>query len=247
MNLIIKYISVFGVAVLMLFACRKDGKCIKSTGKVVTEKRIISNAFNRVSLDHNINLFITYDTIVEITVEAGENLLNHIITEVDGNTLTIDNENKCNFLRSFKTPINVYLTCPDIRYLHYSGSGNITATNTLNYATFQIEIHDGSGSIDLDLNCDSVIFWEHTGPADFFIKGNTNYLYAYSAGNGWFYMKDLTAKDVQINNNGTGDIQTTVTNFALFELYNIGNIDYYGNPPTVIISADTGEGQIRKK
>ena len=75
------------------------GDCFKSTGKIVDEYRAVQQ-FNEIQVMNNINLFITYDTIQEIRVEAGKNLVNLIKTDVNNNRLIIKNNNKCNWIRS---------------------------------------------------------------------------------------------------------------------------------------------------
>ena len=95
---------------LFYFSCNNENSCdcLKSIGPVVTEERVIP-AFNKLSLEDNVNLFITQDSVYSLTVEAGEHLLQSIKAEVTDSCLYLKNENKCNWVRSFENKINVYL------------------------------------------------------------------------------------------------------------------------------------------
>ena len=72
-----------------------------STGKTITEVRQPGN-FNEIELDNNINLYITQGNYNQITIEAGENLMKRITTNVSNNCLYIKNQNTCNWVRELQ-------------------------------------------------------------------------------------------------------------------------------------------------
>src|SRR3972149_5567093 len=83
-------------------ACKKDKPdCFKSTGDLVREQREVGD-FSSMEVYNNVNVVISQDTLNQVIIEAGENLLEEITTEINGATLVIRNNNKCNWVRSYK-------------------------------------------------------------------------------------------------------------------------------------------------
>ncbi len=229
------------VLAALLLSCQKN-KCFHATGNITTQVREIS-PFTEIQAEKNINVVLTPDSAAYLTVEAGENTLDFIETTVQNGILYLQNNSKCNYLRSFKKTITITVPAASLQKISHSGSGNITTSSVLNIPVFKMDITDGSGSYRLQLNSDSIYLWQHTGPADFTLSGNTNFLYTYTSGNGWFYLDKLQAGNVHINHNGTGDIQVWAMQTLLIELQNMGNIQYKGNPQ-ITITNHSGSGSI---
>ena len=86
----------FLLLTMILIACGKENSfdLFKSTGPIVREQRTVDGTFEKISLNNNINLVLTQGNLTTIEVEAGNNLLAEIKTEIKNNTLTIKNLNK---------------------------------------------------------------------------------------------------------------------------------------------------------
>src|SRR5438067_439983 len=84
-------------ALCIVSGCKKENMCdcIKSTGDIITEHRSIAD-FTELEVYKNVIVTIVQDTVVYADVEAGENLMPLIDTEVSGGVLKITNNNKCN-------------------------------------------------------------------------------------------------------------------------------------------------------
>jgi len=245
MLLKLKYQLLF-VFSLLLFSCGKESCCFKGTGKIITEHRAISPDVISIKTEDNIDIVITQNSETAIVVEGGENLLPYVNTEVSGTELTISSDNRCGMFRDYSIPITVYLSIPNLTKIDYTGQGHITCTNTLNFPEFRLESMAGTGTINLELNSNTISVVQHTGPADITLSGFTNGLYSFSGETGWQFLNNLVATNGHVNNGGSGDISVNVSNNLLIELTGIGNIDYYGNP-FVTVSQHTGSGELRKK
>ncbi len=230
----------------ILSSCDKENTCVKSSGTVVKEARIVDEHFENIELNDKINLIIRQDTVFALNVEAGANLLPLITTEVVNNQLVIKSDNKCSFLRSYDKPINIYLYIKNIKKISIKGQGNITSSNTLLFPEFTIEAFKATGSVQLAIFTDYLKILQHTGPADFTFTGGSKYTYLYTNGNGWFHFENFNSDDAQVNTSGTGDVILKATKTLLVELYAIGNVYYYGNP-IVTISQHAGSGEIKKR
>ena len=103
---------------MCLFSCKKENlcDCVKTTGSHKVEYRSLQN-FRCIYLKDKMDLYITQDSSYEVRVEAGSNLMGLIKTELDGETLKVFNNNRCNWVRGYKHKINVYVSAPYFKHL----------------------------------------------------------------------------------------------------------------------------------
>lgn len=235
------------ITLLLQAACTKRdvGDCLKSTGKIIREERSAGN-IDFIYLQNNINLILTQDSLIRVTVEAGENIIDDIRTEYDQGRFYISNENSCNWVRSYSQPVNVYLNVPSVDSIEYHGSGNITGTGALTGDSIKIDIWEGSGSIQLDIHMGKSRLYFHYGTADLNITGFSGVAYIYAASYGPVHCENMNSKFVYINNRGTNDCFVRATEILEATIEYMGNIYYYGDPK-VVISNITGSGQLIRK
>ncbi len=237
-------ISIF--ILLLIFSCEKYnlGDCFKNTGEIISEERSLSE-FSSILLKDNINLILTYGNEQSVIVEAGKNLMSSIHTEVNDKQLTISNISSCNWVRSYDKPINLYLTSNTLDSIIYRSCGDITCTNTLEYDTLLIQVMEGCGSINLDLNTQKVLLKEIYGTVDFTLKGKTFTSYIYSAGYGPFNCSELETNNTFVVNKSPNDFYVKASDILEVTIDNLGNVYYSGNPAK-IYSTITGEGKLIK-
>jgi hypothetical protein len=227
-----------------LFSCKKENKCdcLNSTGDIITEERNLG-AFENIILNDDVNLFIRQDTFYSCKVEAGENLLSEIVTEVSDNTLKISNNNSCNWVRSFKKKVNISLTFPKLYYIEYNGSGTIVCPDTLFADSIRVDSWDGTGSIQMVINTNMSRFNLHTGPADINISGFSGVNYLYFAGNGKADLSNLQNGYTFITSKSTNDTYINVSKELDAWIDYVGNVYYKGNPYSVKTKY-TGSGRL---
>lgn len=229
----------------VLLSCSKEKSCdcLNSTGDIVTEERSVM-PFNQIKIEDKINLFLKQDTFYSIKVEAGENLLSEIITEVNDSILEIRNDNKCNWVRSFKPEINVYATFTDIWHLmYYKCSGNVIMQDTVNVDFFQLDDFDGTGSLNFLLHTKTSWLNIHTGPADLNVKGVSDLNYLYVCGNGPSDLRDFKTNLAYITCKSTADNYVWVRDEMEVWIDYIGNVYYTGNPDKIKYNY-TGSGRL---
>ena len=169
-----------------------------------------------------------------------------IKSEVRDSCLYLTNENKCNWVRSFKDKVNIYVTCIKIKGLvNNIGSGNITSLDTLYTDYFQLDDFDGSGIINLKLVANTSWFNLHTGPADLVVNGRSGLSYLYSVGNGSADLKNFPSNGYYITNNSTNNCYVNVQKELDVKIGYIGNI-YYSGSPYKITTNITGSGKLIK-
>ncbi len=230
----INYFSILLVLCFLLFfsECKKENRCdcFKRTGSIETETRNVGS-FNQIYVENNLNVFITQDSIYEVKVEAGENLIPLIKTEITDGTLFIKNKNRCNWARSYDKPFNVYIKMPFVKYITSNGTGNIKSLNTITTDTFQIQTKN-SGNIELTVNSSQII--SHLfGSGDLTLHGKTYEHSCSIGGTGYLYSSDLQTKYTWIESYTTGLSYVSATDLLICRIDQIGDVYCYAHPTSV--------------
>ena len=233
-----------GLSLLIGYSgCNKEGVCVSTTGKTVTESREVS-PFNCIDIFDNINLILTQDsTKYGIVVEAGENLIAGISTEIDNGMLILKNNNSCNWLRSFEVPVNVYLTYSYLDTIVFQASGNIECTNTWTADSIYVNIIEGAGDIDLDLHVARSTVHIRYGTVSVKMTGKSGVTFISSKGYGPVHAEDLSSKFTYIYTFSPNDVFVYAQEELGVEIANIGNV-YYKGKPKVIESNIYGGGKL---
>jgi Putative auto-transporter adhesin, head GIN domain len=229
-----KLFRVLLLSFIFLCACKKENRfdMFTSTGDIIVEKRDISN-FQAIDLNDRINLFLVYDTQEYIEIEAGENLMKSIYTKVENGKLKLENNNKFNFVRSYKKEINITVHYKILRNINYYGSGSIKTINAIEGTFFELSQYDGSGNSEISIFADTVRWIAHTGPGNCNFSGSCDNAYYYSSGQAILNAENLVSNNTSVNNSGYGDFYTYASNSIGAEIYSIGNVYYKGNPQSV--------------
>ena len=241
-NIILKF---FTILLILNISCKHDpvDDCFKSTGKIHTEDRTVTANFTVITVYDNVNLIFTQDPVYSISVEAGNNLLSEITTEVQDTILLLHNNNKCNWVRKFGVPVNVYVHAPNVIKLIGRNTGQIISTNTINADVFDFEGWE-SNHFDLTVNCNELDCSLNLDACDAIVRGHAISCFLWTAGNGFFYGDSLTTNFTSLTSKGTGDTYVNVQGVLWANIYDIGSVYYMGNPS--ITSNITGSGQLIK-
>lgn len=234
------------IIIIFVFSagCKKENlcDCFKSTGHITIEDRI-TEPFSSIFLSENVNLYLIQDSIFNIKVQAGKNLLPLIKTRVENGSMYISNDNKCNWVRSYKPDVNVYISMPSLLFIEYTGCGNICMQNTFTGDSIYFDSKNGSGTVNLNLDIKKCYLIINTGPVDVIAKGKADELQLYYIGNGMIHFEELPTNYTFINNKSTGNCYLNVCNLLIYNITCSGNIYYTGNP-SQIQGGITGSGRL---
>jgi len=218
---------------LFLLSCKKDGgACITNTGKVIIQERFVGD-FDSISMNDNVNLILTQDTVNQVKVEGGQNIIQGITTKVTNHLLIIHNQNTCNWLRSYHSPLNVYVSVKNLWKVIYNSSGNLTSSNAIASDIFIVDAWGGCGTINVELNIKDGFFLQHMGTANFILRGRCNINSVYAGDFGSFQCSELLTGYTFIKNYGSNDCYVNASRYLDATIGSIGNIYYSGNPDTV--------------
>jgi hypothetical protein len=238
--------TIIAILIIFFFAgCRKEqlDDCITSTGPIRTEQRILTG-FHSVDLSDRIDLVLDHLAESTVEIEGGRNLLDQIVTEVRDSVLYISNDNRCNWVRSFKPRITVKIPIASVHTLILRGTGNITATDTVRHGIFRIDQWLGIGTAQFTVAVQQIYVGLHTGAGDVKLSGyatdNANY---YSGIMGTIDASQLRARVVNINNSGIGDFRCWAEEELNVAIGDAGDV-YYRGQPSIINSHITGSGSL---
>ncbi len=229
----------------LVVSCGKDHEfdCFKSTGPMASEQRSLAS-FTRIQLDDNIDLVLRLDTTCFAEVQAGENLIDGIITEVENGTLYLRNENRCNWVRNFRKPVTVTIGMGQPELITYYGYGDIHCNDTIRQHDFTFNCYNGSGSIWLTLNTDRSYLHLNIGRADLHVAGRSNVSFVSLNDVCVVDNRALSTDLCYLLTKSTGDCRVRVERELEATVEYIGNVYYSGNPSRVVVSGN-GTGQVK--
>lgn len=236
------------IIVFVIISCQKEegGNCLKSTGDIVTEIRPL-NDFTYFSLHDKFNLYIITDTVNFLKIEAGENIIDGITSEISNDTLTIRNTNKCNWLRSYKNPINLYISSYTLRRLFVFGYSNVETVNTFKANYIVVEAASPISKMVLDLDVGTCYFTASYTTGDFILTGTTDSLRIFNYGTAYVFAQGLQSRRCWVVNSSTGDCHVKTSDRLHVEIHRTGNIYYYQEPDLINIIEISSTGQLIAK
>ena len=239
-----KYYWIMFVLLTSGISCNKEGAwdCVKTTGDNIQEVRIVGD-FTEIELNQGVNLILTQSSSKSLMIEGGKNLLGKVTTTVESGVLVMKNDNGCNWTRSLKKDINVYVNVFELSRITHSGHGTLSSTNTIVANTLDISIY-GNGDLQLDINI-GYLYTLVQNSGDLILNGTAGGHELYNSGNNWIRCAGLSTSYTSVNCNSTGDCYIAASDSLLVEINSIGSVFYSGNPQKVT-SIIQGEGALIK-
>jgi hypothetical protein len=244
-----RQLLVLGLLVFVFSSCKKANErtCWKSAGAQTT-KIIPVAAFEKLELYEHIKYTLIQDSLDYIEIKAGKNLIDLIDVNSMNSILKIENLNRCNFLGYQKRKVVVEIHIRNLKEIYFKGTDSLVNKGILNLDNLNVEIEDGAGSIDFNLNAESLNFIVPHGWGDFKLKGFTKFFRVDIDGSGYFDTRELQVQD-SISVISISPILSKINgdNCKLkVELNGEGDLWYYGNP-SILLKNEYNSGRVIKK
>lgn len=213
---------------------------ISASGNVVSQEREVSG-FDQVELRSFGNLTIEQGETESLTIEADENVIDHLTAEVQDGKLILSTENEINFVNT--GDVRYTLTVKDLKQVNLTGFGNIDIDGL---QTDQMTVNlSGSGNLNLhDLQAQSFeLTISGFGSAD--VSGSAPEQMISISGSGNYTGKDLQSADTKVVVSGFGSATVSASNTLDVRITGSGNVDYYGKPE--VTQTITGFGKLSSK
>ncbi|WP_405604634.1 head GIN domain-containing protein [Polaribacter sp. Asnod1-A03] len=216
-------------------------KRIKGNGNTKIITRSTSN-YDAIAIGGSFDVVLIKGNEGEITIEAEENILPYIETEVSRNTLKVKFKDNTNI----NTTKRMTVTIPykSLESVSLGGSGSISCKSLIKSNDFKVSI-GGSGNIDLKLDSGSIKA-SIGGSGSIYLEGNTNEFDCSIAGSGNINAYNLETDELNANVAGSGNIKTTVSSKIDAKVVGSGSI-YYKGKPSNIKSKSVGSGDVVDK
>lgn len=215
---------------------------VRGSGKVVEETRPVSG-FDSVASSGSGDVIITQGDGESLKVEAEENLIRYIRTEVRGDTLHIYLDPMGAFAIQPTKPMRFYVSMKQVTGLSLSGSGTIKSD--------RIEAEDltlnvsGSGRIDLnDLVADSLRV-DISGSGRTMVKGEVETQKVVVSGSGRCAHEKLITRDTALDLSGSGEAYVNASDTLTMNVSGSGDVEYTG--AAKVTQNVTGSGRISSK
>src|SRR5215467_4425609 len=127
-------------SVMFLQSC--ENACIHGSGNTVTQSRTLGN-FSQISFSSEGTVYISQGATTTFTVEAQQNVIDDLHTDIHGNELQIYNKH----CLKDQAPIIIHITTPNITSVSLSGVGSIITQGKIYSSSCDFNV-SGTGTIE---------------------------------------------------------------------------------------------------
>lgn len=195
----------------------------KGNGKVVKETRKISGDFTQVSASEGLMVYVTQADDFKIDVEADENIIDLIATDIENGKLSIHARE--NIGQATK---KVYVSLPEVSALKGSSGSQLLTENHIE--SDKLEVDGSSGAlIQLELIAGNLDIDASSG-ANLTISGTANRAQVDVSQGGNINATKLNTKTCDAEASSGGNLKIQVSEALTADASSGGNIGYSGNP-----------------
>lgn len=243
----ISFLFSIGSLILIFQSCQKpqNRACFKSTGAESSVVIPLDSVYH-FNLYKNLRYEIFQDTGRYIKVNGGENLVQLIDVKNENGIVSVNNNNKCNFLRSNEKPVTVEIHYPYFKEFYMEPSDSVIFHDQILSDTLKVEIREGGGSTKLNVDVNYLSVNVTYGTGDYFLEGSANNAEVKIQNNGFADASQFNASTIFVYNNSTGDLKINLENSDAFVVLDgTGDIYYSGNPASLVFNKP-GSGSLIK-
>lgn len=222
-------ITIALVLALLLNSCGFDinfgdfGSGEKGNGVVVEETREITEEFTEVSASEGIDVFVTQGSDFDISVEADENIMDLIGTDIRNGKLKIHAIE--NIGRATK---KVYVTLPKVSGLIASSGSHLATENMIQADKLQVDASSGA-IIDANVKVTNMEIDASSG-ANISLEGTAKEVFVDGSSGANIKANELQTLVCNADASSGANISIDVTDNLTAEASSGGNISYKGNP-----------------
>lgn len=219
----------------IIFSCQKASDCFKSSGKEITIEKTLNN-FDSLYVNDVFEVELTQDTINSISITGNEAFVNSTTFKIENNTLILENNHKCKFMKPKTNSIFVNIHVKEISFISLGGSSKVFSKNEL-INDYEIGLVCKSKYNDANLIVNSKVFYfwnNHLNGGKIKVKGNVETLKLWNTSLASVDATELNTKNVLVENNSKGDCKVLVSNKLDCTITGTGNVYYFGAPKTII-------------
>ncbi len=215
---------------------------VEGNGQLKKENRNTGN-YTSIASSGSWDVMIAYGESNSLQVEADENLLPYIETQVENGRLSIKSKKNAN-LRS-KNKITIYVSVTKLTGVSLSGSGDIIGNGKFDNdgnTSFKLS---GSGSIKIAFNKIAKTEVTISGSGNVRLSGTSGSVAAHISGSGNADCSELNCDEVKASISGSGNVKVNANRSIEASIAGSGNV-YYKGAATDIQKHVSGSGRVVK-
>ncbi len=229
-------ISTALIILLIIVSCNVIGEI--GSGNVIREERKVSS-FNGIEVSGAFDIKLIQGTVSSVVIEADDNLMPLIRTEVRGSTLVIDNKKPISHSKSLK----VFITFTELKSIDLSGAVDFESQGKLTLPELSIS---GSGASDGKLEMDvQKLSIDCSGGSKLKLTGSAKDVDVDASGAVDLFAFDFPAENYKLSISGAGKAEINVSKELNVDISGAATVHYKGNP-TKNIQDVSGAGTIKK-
>ncbi|MFL9843722.1 head GIN domain-containing protein [Flavobacterium rhizosphaerae] len=222
------------IATLLFFSCGFEK--VDGNGTVTTQQRDVKNGFTKVSAGSGLEVEIIHGSKHTITVEADENLMAHIFTEVSGDELEIKTD--VNIGNAAEKKVTV--TLPEIEAIEASSGVQV---KTKKLKSDNLELSTSSGShMETDIEANTAKCESSSG-SYLKVNGTVEKLETHSSSGSTLDAGGLNAKNAK-SEASSGSTTTVNATVELDAQASSGSSIHYVNTPSKLNTKASSGGSI---
>ncbi len=196
------------------------------SGNVVTDNRNVSGILG-INIDYPAQVFISQGDTESVKIEAEDNVLPGLQTQVRGDTLNIfykaENGKNINPTK----PVKITIVVKDLEDVQFPSAGELTITG-LKTEKLNLSL-SGAGSIKMNNITVTDLFVTLSGAGSVTASGTADNIDMNISGFGSFNGGDLHSKTANIALGGAGSATTWVDDQLDVDIAGAGSVNYYGS------------------
>ena len=209
-------------------------------GNVVSEERDTDEDFTKIKASEGLDVYITQSNTTSIEVEADENIISLIATDINNGVLTIHAKENIGRAKSKK----IHVSLPVIDKIVSTSGADVYSTDVLVVENLQVKSNSGA-DIKIEVEAESVTCSTSSG-ADIKISGTADSLKADASSGSDIQAKELQVKSCNASVSSGADITVYTSDKLVANTSSGGDIHYYGNPESVTKNKSVSGGIYKK-
>jgi hypothetical protein len=223
----------------VLISCGHECRKTLSGNGTVVQKEIKADSFSIIKVSDKIDAEILIADSPKVIIDADENLINHILIEMKGNTLSISSDRRIRMARSKK----VIVYCNKLDEIHASSASNVFVTKPLQMDNFKIIAASGA---DINILGDFInLEVNGSSGSDITLSGTTKTLSVNLSSAADLNAYDLKSEKANVDVSSAADARIYVIKEAYLRASSAADISYKGSPE-IIDSKSSSAGNIKK-
>jgi hypothetical protein len=203
------------------------GPSEKGSGNMVTETRQVSD-FDSIQVDYPARVIISQGNTETLKIEAEDNVLPGLKTEVKGNDLRIYYKSQDGKHVNPTKVVVITITAKELSALDFSSAGESTVTG-LKSDDLSVSL-SGAGNVKLNDITVQKLNVSLSGAGSAAASGAADDLRVNISGFGGFNGKDLQSNTVSVNISGAGSATVHAEDTLSASISGAGSVSYYGSP-----------------